>query len=68
MFDHKNVFKEPLPLVFIIINFGEENFVINRGDRIAQMIISPVAKACWNEVSSLDETRRGKGGFGHTGL
>lgn len=51
----------------IMINWGNEPFVINRGDRIAQMIIAPFTRANWDEVSSLEETARGEGGFGHTG-
>jgi dUTP pyrophosphatase len=51
----------------ILINLGPEDFVIRRGDRIAQMIIAPVVQAAWSEVGSLDETGRGAGGFGSTG-
>jgi len=51
----------------ILFNFGEESFIINRGDRIAQMIISPIVKAKLIEWDDLDETSRGDGGFGHTG-
>jgi dUTP pyrophosphatase len=51
----------------ILINLGEEDFTIRRGDRIAQLIIAPVVQAIWAEVESLDETRRGVGGFGSTG-
>ena len=51
----------------ILINLGPEDFVIRRGDRIAQMVIAPVVQAAWAEVSSLDETARGAGGFGSTG-
>ena len=51
----------------ILINLGAEDFVIRRGDRIAQMVIAPVASAVWREVDSLDETARGAGGFGSTG-
>jgi dUTP pyrophosphatase len=51
----------------ILINLGPEDFVIRRGDRIAQMIIAPVVQAVWSEVESLDETSRGAGGFGSTG-
>ncbi len=52
----------------IVINLGHEPFVFRRGDRIAQLVIAPVARARWNVVSVLDATRRGEGGFGHTGL
>ncbi len=51
----------------ILINLGEEDFVIRRGDRIAQLVIAPVAQASWREVASLEETARGAGGFGSTG-
>ena len=51
----------------ILINLGEEDFVIRRGDRIAQLVIAPVTQAGWQEVASLDETARGAGGFGSTG-
>jgi dUTP pyrophosphatase len=51
----------------ILINHGEEDFVIRRGDRIAQLVIAPVLQAAWAEVESLDETGRGVGGFGSTG-
>jgi dUTP pyrophosphatase len=51
----------------ILINHGEEDFVIRRGERIAQLVIAPVVQAAWTEVASLDETARGAGGFGSTG-
>lgn len=51
----------------ILINLGEEDFVIRRGERIAQLVIAPVVQAVWSEVTSLDETARGAGGFGSTG-
>jgi len=51
----------------ILINLGEEDFTIRRGDRIAQMVAAPVAQADWAEVESLDDTARGAGGFGSTG-
>lgn len=51
----------------ILINHGQEAFTIQRGDRIAQLIIAPVLHAEWDPVDDLDETRRGEGGFGHTG-
>lgn len=51
----------------ILINLGEEDFVIRRGDRIAQLVIAPVAAAAWQAVATLDETARGAGGFGSTG-
>jgi dUTP pyrophosphatase len=51
----------------ILINWGHEPFVIRRGDRIAQLVFSPIAKAQFEVVGELDPTRRGEGGFGHTG-
>lgn len=51
----------------ILINLGEEDFVIERGERVAQMVLAPVTQASWSEVAILDETSRGAGGFGSTG-
>ena len=51
----------------IIYNHGSENFVINNGDRIAQMILTPVIKMELEETNNLPETIRGEGGFGATG-
>ena len=51
----------------ILINHGGEPFTIQRGDRIAQMVIAPVLRADWDLIDTLDETQRGGGGFGHTG-
>jgi dUTP pyrophosphatase len=51
----------------ILINLGAEDFIVRRGDRIAQLLISPVAQATWREVDALDDTARGEGGFGSTG-
>jgi dUTP pyrophosphatase len=51
----------------ILINLGDEAFVINRGERIAQMVIAPVTRATIEQVDSLDDTARGAGGFGSTG-
>jgi dUTP pyrophosphatase len=50
-----------------LINLGPKTFTIERGMRIAQMLILPVPKVKLVEVKSLDETKRGRGGFGHTG-
>ena len=55
------------PVGVLLINFGEAPFTISRGDRIAQMVIAPVARAVWVETEALDETERGEGGFGSTG-
>lgn len=52
----------------IMINLGEEDFTIKRGDRIAQMVIAPVIKADFIFGTSLNETKRGSGGFGSTGI
>ena len=51
----------------IVCNTGEQAFTIERGDRIAQLVIAPVVRAEWDEVASLDPTERGEGGFGHSG-
>lgn len=51
----------------ILINLSKQDFEINDGDRIAQMVISRHEKAEWEEVDILDETERGAGGFGSTG-
>ena len=50
-----------------LINLGHEPFLINRGDRIAQLVLAPVARAHVVLVTRLDSTTRGDGGFGHTG-
>lgn len=52
----------------ILINHGQEPFTIARGERIAQLVIAPVVRAVWCEVDALDDTARGHGGFGHTGV
>lgn len=54
-------------LKVIMINHGTEPFPIERGDRIAQLVLAPVTQAGWDEVAELDETARGAGGFGSTG-
>lgn len=51
----------------ILVNLSSDDFVIEDGERIAQMIIARYEKSVWDEVESLDETERGAGGFGHTG-
>jgi dUTP pyrophosphatase len=51
----------------ILTNFGKQDFVIRRGDRIAQMVIAPYTRISWSEEAMLDTTARGSGGFGHTG-
>lgn len=52
----------------IMINLGRENFVVERGMRIAQGVIAPYVRADFKAVSVLSETKRGNGGFGHTGV
>ncbi len=52
----------------ILINLGKDDFVVKRGDRIAQMIVSKYTKVEWEETSKLNTTKRGEGGFGHTGI
>ena len=59
--DYRGEVKVPL------INHGREPFTVERGMRIAQMIIKPVPRTQWCEVDQLPETARGDGGFGHTG-
>jgi dUTP pyrophosphatase len=51
----------------ILINFGKEDFTIQKGERIAQLIVSRVFRADFLEENSLNESKRGTGGFGHTG-
>ena len=51
----------------ILINLGADPFTIQRGERIAQLVLAPVTRLAWQEVESLDETARGAGGFGSTG-
>lgn len=52
----------------ILINLGEESFIVNKGDRIAQLVLSKYETIEFEQVESLEETVRGQGGFGHTGL
>ena len=52
----------------ILINLGEDPFIINNGDRIAQFVLSKYERIEFEEVDTLEETSRGKGGFGHTGI
>lgn len=60
--DYRGELKVPL------INFGSEDFVIENGDRIAQLIIAAYERVTVELADSLDETARGEGGFGHTGV
>lgn len=59
--DYRGEVKVPL------INLGQEDFIIARGDRIAQLVIAPVSRISWSELETLDETVRGAGGFGSSG-
>lgn len=52
----------------ILVNLGEEDFTIERGMRIAQMIVAPVSTISWVKTDNLPDTKRGAGGFGSTGL
>jgi dUTP pyrophosphatase len=52
----------------ILANLGDEDFVINTGDRIAQIVVAPVTQGILVEVDALDDTERGTGGFGSTGV
>lgn len=60
--DYRGEIKVPL------INLSRETIVIERGMRIAQFVLGPVARIRWLPVTQLDDTQRGVGGFGHTGL
>ena len=51
-----------------LINLGQTAFTIRRGDRIAQLVLAPVARAVWQVTAELSQTARGAGGFGHTGI
>lgn len=52
----------------ILVNLGDEDFQITKGDRIAQIVAAPVQRANMQEVDDLDDTARGSGGFGSTGV
>ena len=51
----------------ILVNLSREDFTVNDGDRIAQMVVACHERVCWEVTDELDETERGAGGFGHTG-
>lgn len=51
----------------VLVNLGDEPFVVHRGDRIAQLVVSPVVRARVEQVERVEESERGEGGFGHTG-
>jgi dUTP pyrophosphatase len=52
----------------VFSNFGKSDFVVKRGDRIAQMVVAQYERVEWEEVNQLSDTARGAGGFGHTGI
>lgn len=52
----------------ILINFGNEKFIVTRGMRIAQLVLGPVVQVKLNEIDHLNQTKRSSGGFGHTGI
>jgi len=52
----------------ILINLGNEQFIVKNGDRIAQMVFKNIVRCTWDAVEALPETERGKGGFGSTGI
>lgn len=54
-------------LFVILVNLGEESFVVRRGDRIAQLVLAPVVQGTFSETSELPPSVRGAGGFGSTG-
>lgn len=54
-------------LKVLLINHGSDDFAIARGDRVAQLVVTPVTQGVWQEVDELDATERGEGGFGSTG-
>lgn len=55
-------------LKILLVNHGDADFVINSGDRIAQIVVAPVTLGIFTEASELSETERGAGGFGSTGV
>ncbi len=55
-------------LQVLLVNLGREPFVVERGMRIAQLLVAPVTRVSWLPVSALPATARGQGGFGHTGV
>lgn len=55
-------------IMVLLINFSDQDFIINDGERVAQMVIARYEQSEFDIVSSLDETERGTGGYGHTGV
>ena len=53
-------------VMVLMINLGSESYVVQRGERIAQLIVAPVTRGDLREAESLSDSRRGTGGFGHT--
>ena len=55
-------------LKVLLVNLSNDDFVVNAGERVAQMVIARHETATWEEVEVLDDTERGEGGYGHTGV
>ncbi len=55
-------------IMVLLVNFSDKDFIVNDGERVAQMVIARYEKAIIKEVDSLDQTERGAGGYGHTGV
>ncbi len=55
-------------LKVLLVNLSNDDFVVNAGERVAQMVVARHETATWEEVEVLDETERGEGGYGHTGV
>jgi dUTP pyrophosphatase len=55
-------------IMVLVINLGDQPYTVRRGERIAQMIVAPVARAALREADRLEDSGRGPGGFGHTGV
>ena len=55
-------------VMVLLVNFSQDDFIVEDGERIAQMVVARHAQGEWVEVESLDETERGAGGYGHTGV
>ena len=55
-------------IMIILHNVGEEDFIVEKGDRVAQLVLQKVPKIKWEVVADLSETERGEGGIGHTGI
>ncbi len=55
-------------VMVLLVNFSTEDFVVEDGERVAQMVIARHEQGCWQETDILDDTERGAGGYGHTGV